>query len=289
MRKNAKSILAGLFIAGLSITANAQVQQPVVPASGTGFYVGVHGGYNLPIAKQNYNFGDEDFGFANITVQNGPDKIDDILLSLGKGANFGVNLGYMFTQHVGAELAVDYFMGSKYTAKARSANDSSVGVDQTVSGKSIQLKPTVVIRGKQAQVTPYAKIGAVIGVGNKISYTYNYTVPNYVENTEWEFKEGVSAGFTGSLGADFAINNQVSIFGEITGIAMAYAPKKGTRISYTENGVDYLKDLDVNQKEITFEDEYASDNTDPNQPIKASRLSAPFSSIGLNVGVKFRF
>ena len=287
MRYNAKSILSGLFIAGLSITANAQVQQPVVPASGTGFYVGVHGGYNLPIAKQNFGFGEE--GFEHYTFQDGPDKIDDILLSLGKGANFGVNLGYMFTPHVGAELAVDYFMGSKTNAETRWANNPNRSRNQEVSAKSIQLKPTVVIRGKQAQITPYAKIGAVIGLGNKISYTFNEMYDNDNYNYEWELKEGVSAGFTGSLGADFAINNQVSIFGEITGIAMAYAPKKASMISLTENGVSYLHELDIDEKEITFEDEYVADNNNPNQPTKTSRLSTPFSSIGLNVGVKFRF
>lgn len=287
MRKNAKSILAGLFIAGLSITANAQVQQPVVPASGTGFYVGVHGGYNLPIAKQNFGFGEDTF--QNYTYQDGPDKIDDIMLSLGKGANFGVNLGYMFTPHVGAELAVDYFLGSKTTAKMKWTNYPNDVYDQKVSAKSIQLKPTVVIRGKQAQVTPYAKIGAVIGLGNKITYSYEYyEEPNYTENKEWELKEGVSAGFTGSLGVDFAINNQVSIFGEITGIAMNYAPKKASMISYTENGVSYINDFYTNEREITFEDEYTPSN-DPNQPTKTSRISTPFSSIGLNVGVKFHF
>lgn len=279
-----KKLVIGLAAAGSCFTSNVFAQTTQKSQSQTGFYVGVHGGYSLPIATQNINH----LNFSNETEQDGGNRFDDILLSLGKGGNAGINIGYMFNQNLGAELGVDYLFGTKYDAKYRDPSDPDYTFDQYLSAKMVQFKPSVVLRTSYDQITPYAKLGFVIGVGSTIKYEENEHFGSNNYEYEMEMKEGVGFGLNGAIGLDYALNNNMSVFGEITAVSMNYAPKKGYVTQALQNGTDYLPELSVRDKEIEFLDDF-TDNGSANEPEKQQRQSYPFSSIGLNLGLKYRF
>ena len=282
-----KSILTALMVSGLAFTANAQIQQPTVPSAGTGFYVGVHGGYNFGINSK----GSPYLGAYETVYQSGPDPDTVVPFSLGKGANFGLNIGYMFTSNLGAELGVDYLLGSDNKFNNRDADFPGYSEQLRLSGKMIQFKPAVVFRAGTGNLKPYAKVGVVVGVGSKITSEYEEREPEFNYSYDWyeEYNGGTAVGFHGALGVDYALNNQMSLFGEVLATGLNYSPEKGKVTRYNRDGQDRLSTLNTNEREITFVDTNDNVNSSNTQPRKELKFSAPFSSVGLNVGVKYRF
>lgn len=289
-----KVFLAISCLGMLAVAQNAHAQMittaQTMPAAGTGFYVDVHGGYNLPMATQNVGyFGYYTYGQGIMNYEynpSGADRVDDVLLSLGKGANFGVNLGYMFTKNLGAELGVNYLMGAEYTASQKGSGNNVI--NQTLSAKMLQISPTVVLRGNYSQLNPYAKFGVLIGAGSKVTYVEDERYGSSTYYTKQELEGGTPVGFTGALGLDYAINSQFSVFGELKANSLTYSPEKGNVVVANYNGEDDLQYWDVADRQTVFSDDFEL-NSDPDQPTQASRLALPFSSIGLNVGVRVKF
>lgn len=279
-----KKLILGAGILAMAFVSESQAQTIQSHQSGSGFYVGIHGGYNLPIATQNIS----QFNFTNETEQTGANRFDDILLSLGKGGNAGVNIGYMFNQYVGAELGVDYLFGSKYNATYNDASDPDYHYDQYLSAKMLQFRPSVVLKSGFKEVSPYAKFGVVLGVASSIKYEQTETFGADNFQYQLDMEEGLAFGITGALGIDYAINPKISVFGEITATNLNYAPQKGYVTKAMQNGTDFLPDLDVRDKEIEFLDDFTDDGT-ANEPARQQRQSYPFSSVGLNLGVKYKF
>ena len=278
-----KKLLLALPIVATLLAGNLTAQTKT-QGGNSGIYISVHGGYNLPMGTQNISF----FEFYNETSQNGPHKFDDILLSLGKGANFGLTVGHMFNQNLGAEIRADYLLGSKYNAQYRFLADADYAWDTYLSGKMIQLKPSLVFKQHYNKISPYAKVGLVFGVGSKITYEEKELDNNFSYNYVQELDGGTAVGLTGALGIEYPINNKISVFGEVNGTSLNYAPKKGKVTEWTEDGVDQIPGKTVRQLQSEFLDEF-TDNYDPNSPAKYQRQPMPFSSIGLNLGLKFNF
>ena len=167
-----KKILLGIAATAiLSLQYNVKAQTVSTPA-GSGFYIDVNAGYNMPMAPQSVGFfgwNTWESGLVNFERTTTEDKYDDVVLSLGKGANFGANIGYMFTKNLGAELGINYLLGSKSTAVQKRTDGTDI-VNQEISAKIIQLSPTFVLRGNYAKINPYAKAGLVFGLGTKVKY-----------------------------------------------------------------------------------------------------------------------
>ena len=286
-----KKLFLGISALGLSFfsVANAQTTKP---ASGdkTGFYIGVGGGYSLPLKTS----GESEFfsGYDEHRNTDGSRNYKSRPFSFGQGANFGIDLGYMFTPNIGAELGVDYFMGSKIDVYKYS-NDSSPNYseNQKVSAKMIQLKPAVVFKAGSGKVNPYTKLGVIIGVGGKITSEYSEKDSNPSNNYSFniEMSEGTAFGLHGALGLEYAVNDKISLFGEIAGNSLNYSPKKGKVTKWGYDTTNYLEMADIDEKEFEFVDEYKSTDNANNKPRKMLKFSTPFSNIGLNIGAKFHF
>lgn len=278
-----------LGIAALATFATVSAQRtgnqnvyPEIPAlkSNTGFYVDVHGGYNLPIASQTL--------LVNGDYTGVDDFFDDVQGTYGKGANFGLSLGYMFNQNVGAELGLNYLLGSKFSAtEIYGANNNE---KYETKGQMFQLSPSVVVRANNngSALNPYAKAGLLIGVGTKVTdeYTDTFGTNNFYEKREYTGNTAI--GFTGALGVDYAINNKLSFFGEVKGNALSYRPEKSEVVVATNNGNDVLGTYSVRNRETEYLDSYI-DNGTANQPRRESRISQPFSSVGFNLGLRMKF
>jgi len=89
-----------MFISLFSIAAYSQ------------FYINVGGGYNLGIATQSLLF--------NYEGTNDIEKIENVKVSLGKGLNFGLNLGYMFNGNIGIDLQCSYLLGDENAGESKS-------------------------------------------------------------------------------------------------------------------------------------------------------------------------
>lgn len=273
-------LAATAFVVAASAQMSAQTKvDPMVSAS-TGFYVGVHGGYNFGIAKG--------ATYSNVNYSGTGTAYKSNQFSYGQGANVGIDLGYMFNRNVGAELGIDYLKGSKFTAE--SISTGSYVEEITQYGQMLQLSPKVVVRANPAKVTPYAKFGLSLGLMPETTeeYTARDSGDNYKEVLVKE--GGTPVGVTGALGIDYAINTKMSLFGEIRSTAMSYKPTKGTYTEAVWNGDNDLQYWDYDEIHIEYVDEYNStENAGTSTATKSERITEPFSNVGLNIGFRYSF
>lgn len=280
-----KKLILGIAAVAMFSTVSAQKNRThtMYPettsiAGKTGFYVDVHGGYNLPIAGQpimeNYDYTGAD------------DTYDDVMGSFGKGANVGIAAGYMLSPNFGAELGFNYLLGSKYESTGRT---NLTTYNQTMKGNMFQLSPSIVLKTNTVgKMNHYVKAGLLVGLGAKV--TEEIEIRSGVNSAYGvrEYTGNASLGITGAVGTEFAVNNNMAFFIEAKGNGLTYKPEKSEVVQATLNGQDQLQYLTVRDKNTVYLDSY-TDNATVNEPNRASRISMPFSSIGVNVGMRFKF
>lgn len=297
-RLNLKHIIIGLALMSISQT-NVFAQ---------GVYVDVQAGYGMPLNGQTDMLSNYSSSYIDnyITGEYSSSYTEEVVnLSLGKGMNFGANVGYMFNKNIGAEIGVNYLLGGKtegtysdyytYTDPTGYTEESWEKSTQQMSAKMLQINPSFVVAGGFEKWNPYAKVGVVLGFGS-IEMEADYS-DNMGNNGSYAMtlNEGMAFGLSGSFGTQYILNDQISLFGEASLVSLSYSPKKGEITKYNEDGVDMLPSLTTQDKETEFVDktsEYydgSSTPSDPNTPSQELKTSYQFSSIGLRVGVKFNF
>jgi hypothetical protein len=152
-----------------------------------------------------------------------------------------------------------------------------------------RINPQIVLSMEANKITPYAKVGLLLGMGS-MSYTSKYDYVDGVLEQTLLLNGGIAKGFTTTIGASYALNDKISLFGDLNLVNMSYSPTKGTITKYTEDGVDLLPSFDPIDKEIQFVDSYVEDdNIQPSitEPAKALKIKFPFSSAGIHIGIKY--
>jgi len=262
MRKNLFLILAIAF----ATTMSAQ------------FYAGLGVGYGLGASKR--VLGHEVNGTTTTNLYG----------SFGQGLNIQPKLGYMFNENMGFELGVNYFMGSTQTLGKTTTS--------LTEGKSsgLILAPQFVLKTESGI---YTRVGIFLPVMGKTIITStdsDYMGSGAKMDMEMERQGSFSLGLIGAIGYSFAISEQMNFFVELQYSAMSM--KSGTS-KYTKlevGGQDQLANMDTFDKETTYVDELtASSNTSSNPNYnkdaakEALKETAPFSAIGINVGITFSF
>lgn len=266
-----------------------------------GGYLNFNLGYAFPLGGQtltnetSYRAFDD---FGNLTIDT--DTYEQISYSLGKGFNLGGALGYMFNEHIGAELGISYLIGaeslSTYSYTSIDPSNSYGGASESLtSSKMLRIIPSLVISAGGEKIKPYAKFGFVIGKGS-------VTIENsFQSSSSWDgisfgseiskLSGGTALGLSSALGANIKLSDKMSFFGEINMINMAYAPTNGEIIESTSDGVNVLPLLTTAEIETEFVDSYTinNNNNNPFQPSQELKQRLPFGSLGFNVGLKINF
>lgn len=247
-----------------------------------GLYIDANVGYNFNTSSQNLYLLD----FYNSTIGNNSATDEQVNVSLGKGLNFGGTLGYMFNKNIGAELGISYLLGGK--SKAHDEYDNHL-TDYTLSAKMLRINPSIVIASGMENINPYAKFGLIVGSGS-ILYDYDDNDNGDIEYIKLKMNGGLALGLSSNIGVLFNINN-LELFGELNSINLSYSPTKGKMTEATYNGSDILIDMTTKEKEIDFVDSYTYNYLSPSsdsQPHKELKYKFPFSSFGINFGIKIR-
>jgi opacity protein-like surface antigen len=234
-------------------------------ANGQGLYVNVGAGYNLSAGSQvlGYNTTDSDF--------------EIVKGSFGKGVSFGLGLGYMFGEHVGAELAFSYLSGAKFEF---TDDDGTFSGTTEAKGKMMRLTPALKITAGES-FKPYAKFGLVVGIAPKIDVEGEETGPFGSSSTsEDKLSGGMSLGFMGAAGVDIKVSEMLSVFIELNSINQSWAPEKN-EWSYTQTAAGIT---DEESGTVTFDD--TDSGTDEDTGLKNYFT---FSSFGIHAGVKLSF
>lgn len=257
-----------------------------------GAYVQVNTGLAFAMGAQNLDYLDFNNYESNSTGSDYTSTREQVSVSLGKGFNIGGAFGYMFNEHVGAELGLSYLVGGKSEANTteRSTNYNST-TDYTLSSKMIRIIPTLVIATGGEKINPYAKFGVVIGSGS-VLYETNSISDGDIYISNLELSGGMALGLTSSIGAMYNLSDNMALFGELNMINMSYAPTKGETTLATYNGIDELSTMTTNEKETEFVDSYtynSASSTSDSQPNQDLKIRLPFGSFGINVGLKINF
>ncbi len=217
-------------------------------------------------------------------------------ISFGKGFQYGGTFGCIVSDHLSLELGISYLKGKEYEEKftQRFANYSNE-YSQIYNSQMLRLMPVVKLSVGNA-VKPYLKTGIVIGIGSKISVQETFNVRdqnNYAvyQLSEFELSGRISVGFVTGIGISLDTDEHWGFFSEINVITQSWAP---ARLSYTKfnvNGRDAMSDIPYNLKENVFVDTYSSSVDNSNIETSSEKLKKyfPFSSIGFNLGLFYKF
>lgn len=254
-----------------------------------GFFAELDAGYGFSMAGM-------EIDYNSTTNDNGTDIswTDEVVSgSFGKGMNFGLNLGYMLNENFGLGLNTNYLMGGKYeTTYDYTATGYSSSSKSTFQGKMIRLTPSVIVKGS-GDVAPYARLGIAMGVGSKVMYSSDYSNSDGdTEKYSYELNQGMAFGASAEVGADITLSDNLSLLACVRGVNMSWSPNHGEITEYIMDGVDVMPQLTVRDKETNFvKESTGSTGTTPNesQPSEDLKFYLPFSSLGLNISLRYSF
>jgi opacity protein-like surface antigen len=261
------------------------------PLFSQGLYISAGGGWNFSTSARQITF--------NATPSGDNTKYEGVHGTFGRGGNAGVSIGYDYSQNLGLDLNFSYLFGAKTTGESSYSSGKYSDLNtETLSARMLRINPRLVISHPCGRVEPYVQFGAVFGKG-KVTYEEEWTSTNTdpweggtTTNTgydKWEYSGGWGIGVSGAIGANLKLSDNMSIFGEINTINMAYAPKMAHRLESTFNGQDQLPDFSTSQKEIEFVESYTSGSGSENEPDEDLKIYMPFGSVGINAGIKINF
>lgn len=278
MKKNYKSWIAGLAVA---ICSTAQVASAQAP------YVSFNLGYALPTTG--YLMGSTTTGNSTSTTYESNKK------GPNTGLNFGINAGYMFSDHVGADLGINYLLGKNVmmTEYTFTGAGGSNNITTESKARSLRIAPALRFSGGFDELNPYARFGLGMYLMNKqTDYEVDKTTSGSITNkdeTTTEIKGAFSMGFTSALGMEYKMDN-LSIFAEINFYNQSFVYKSSEVTAYKVDGTDMLSALSTRAKKTEYSDKYDESSTpDNNSPNKASVVSMPFSNYSFSLGITMRF
>lgn len=255
--------------------------------SAQNLYVGVHGGYGFGVPS-------EQLGTTEVITATGQTSTNNFG-SFGGGLDVGLNVGYMFTEHLGAELGFSYFSGSTVTSDKVTVPTGELTVD--LKSTQMRLAPSLVL-STGGDFAVYGKAGLVLPVGGSTIVNYrDATNPLSTVETDFEAKGALSLGFQGAIGVSYNVSDNLSIFGELAGVNLRIKSASNTITRNIVGGTDILSLMDTYDKETTFVDELSASSNNSNynaafsteSPKEALATTANFNALFINVGVKFNF
>lgn len=256
--------------------------------SAQSLYVGLQGGYGFGIP------GDA-LGTTTVITSTGDQTTTNIYGSYGGGTNIGLNVGYMFSEHVGAELGFSYFLGSSVTSTDFTVPTGSA----TLMAKSTQMRlaPSIIVT-TGGDFALYGKGGLVLPVGGSTTAEYrDDTNPLLRVEQDFESKGATSVGFQGAIGVSYNLSDNLSLFGELSAVNLRIKSASRSMTKYSVDGTDFLALADTYSKETTFVDELSGSSNNSGYNVDFSTASAKedlasttnFNGMFINIGVKYSF
>jgi hypothetical protein len=244
-------------------------------------YVKIGGGYNFGI------------GYISGTSQTNS-GIELVKINYGKGINLNVACGRMFTSNLGLEVSASYLLGKKN--KQETTQGQIVGngyVEDRIEAESYSrmlfVEPAFIVSAGRSGINPYAKVGPILGFGKIHEQIVDHSSGYFNGTTEihLELKGGVAIGAKAAAGLDFNASSKMSFFAEVAFNSLAYSPTHGEVTEYIEDGNDRTSSMSTSGREVEYENELSNQSTSRDEPTKLLKSNHPFSSVGINLGLKF--
>jgi hypothetical protein len=209
---------------------------------------------------------------------------DSKRICLANGVPIVAAAGYYFGNNFGIELGVDYFAGFNVKPFDEFYESATTSKGR---GSMLSIVPAFVVRINNDKLKPYARLGIIIGVLNKVLDFETSDLSSNSSETTSKIYGGIAVGAQAALGAELPLNDFISLFGEVNLDEISWAPTKGKYLKDTYNGVDLLPNMTTKEKTWIYVKNLDTSQTIPDSdPNKNTLVNYSFSNVGLIVGVK---
>ncbi len=245
-------------------------------------------------ARLGYGIGAQKYVVGTKATDDGQENIWG---SMGQGLPIGLKVGYFFNDNLGFELGINYWIGAEQTAADVDMASSKYNYQVTAQSSQLRIMPQLVYR---TDMGVYGRFGMVIPVSGKTTVNSTEVTPTLAglvtTEAEKEYKGAFSMGFAGAMGYEYALSDNMHLFGELEYVALTIRGETSEVTAYSVNGADQLTAMTTIQKETNYVDKLDKDsntssnpNVDASKPLDALRISTVYSSLRFNVGITMAF
>lgn len=244
---------------------------------------------------------------------------ESITGSFGEGSRTNLVGGFRFSERLGVEMGVHYYMSASKTMAERHVSIktpvSSIGdFDAVVSGKirALDLSPSVVLYlGEVGKFEPYTKVGVILPVFGDLTiksttkstipapYALNPAFSKYKNSERTDVvKPNPTIGFVASVGTSYKIAPKLSAYAEIEYRNFTVHGKTKETTGYMVEGVDQLSNLPYSESHTNYVNQLngTSNNSETNptgfdstRPKDELSSYVGISGIGLSLGMRYNF
>jgi len=308
-----KLLFAGIM--AFSATMVAQTTEESTETGKKGFYFKAGGSYFFQTAATEFPIVSGQLPNSDVYAADGTTLISRKTNHGSFGTGFRTNLtgGYRFTNRLGFELGINYFIGNSKTMVETTNRLVAPGptfVDGKAEGKikALDLSPSLVLYlGEVKGFETYSKVGVIVPVHGDLTIETNrtYTNPAGVTNTYSKdvVKPNPTVGFMAAIGTSYKLSGKLSLFGEVEYRNFTVHGKTKETETYTENGVDKLytptafrPDASYSASHVRYVDELTSSSNskvtnasgfDSNKATDDISSYVGISGLGFTFGIRY--
>ncbi len=281
------SLLCSLLLTALIIQAQTET-------SSSTFYIKAYGGYGF-IQPGSYKLVSTD---NNSTSGNTTGNTSLSNQGLGSGIRFGGGVGVIASDFLNIGADVEYLSGT--TLNSHSNYTSTTGynsfISTSISYTSLSITPHVIFKAlSKPDYLIYNKLGILLNLPMDLKKTqydssFNTVVSStYTSHINGTYKIGLTVGLNVALGVQVRLTDQLRAYGEIFGNYLVLSPtnydetnavvSNGTPTTY-DSHVTFIKSGSTS---------YTTNGNSTSYSTSVSGNTFNMNSIGLNIGVTFRF
>jgi Outer membrane protein beta-barrel domain len=307
-----------------------------LPLAQAQFYVQARGGYAFSVAKErvaalkmlsNADPKNAD-GIRYYNSQKRSENQSEVTFGTGgEGLTGNLTFGYFFNKHVGAELGISHFSSKTSLVQETDALPFSenyrIYARFEAQSDQIRVMPSIVVRGGDKGVQPYARFGLLlpvygqVNIKNDVIYDAGYKLTKF-ENGEQISKQtnnivfngAFSLGYNSAFGVHIPLSDHTSVNFEAELLTLGIRGGKSKVVASHTVSTDYatqkviLDSEDVSlgfpkvyDQEVEYVDEINSEsnvqsagyNYNPDKPRNELRRVSSYTSLGVYMGLRYTF
>jgi hypothetical protein len=300
---------------GLSLVAclgYAQTKAPITTdgtASGgdSKVYIKIYGSYGLPTSGS-YRAVDINAGFpilyggVSVARASGNLHYQTIERGLGQGVRVGGGVGLVISDFINLGIDADYYRSGNINILSYTTSANAEIISSNMEASMITILPNVTFKAlSKPSFYVYMRLGIGLGIPDVKQDYVNTLNGAVITSQNYAFKGGLALGYLVSLGVQKRLTPQLRAFAEAQFINFSYSPKQRNTTAWLAGGkggtvitppTSVLAAKNLSETEIQYYDDYTVSTLQDEkekQPAKSARLTMPIASLGLQIGLAYRF
>jgi len=272
-------------------------------------YIKIYGSYGLSTQGSYRAFDINSIGFPilyggiSVAPVGNNLRYQSLSQGLGQGFRVGGGLGLVISDFINLGIDADYYRSGQVNVLSFSTIGGGKVINSSdMEASMITILPNITFKAlSKPSFFVYMRLGIGLGIPDVKQDFVNTLNGKLSSSQNFAFKGGMAYGYLVSLGVQKRLSSQLRAFAEAQLINFSYSPRQRITTAWLDDAVinndevtvapkDVLADRDRSEKEIEYYDDYTTTATqDIAKPLKSGRLTMPFSSLGLQIGLTYRF